>query len=131
MVKQLIHDDYTFHYSVPAIEAGKDVIGFYFDNMEFPQAIHLNSLYGKIIQDNIENPSMYTKESLQDWYTKHRSKIAEEGYSIKIQLIKQLMHPNISIFVGVSDSKIHRVMSMKEAKETIELWFGYQMERLL
>ncbi len=125
MVNIFRHDGYIFHYSIPALKAGRGIIGFYFDNEEFPQAIHTDSLYGKIIQDNVVYE--YTQESLQEWYTKNKAKIAEEHRSVKIQLIKQMMCPNIPICEGIDNN---RVMSMKEAKDIVEYWFGDKLEEL-
>lgn len=45
-----IHDGYTFYFTKEAFESDKEIIGFYFDRLGFPQTIHRNSLFGGFIK---------------------------------------------------------------------------------
>jgi hypothetical protein len=45
-VRSFTYDDLVFYYTQEAIDAEKDIIGFYFDRLGFPQSIDRNSLLG-------------------------------------------------------------------------------------
>jgi hypothetical protein len=46
IIKHFVHDSHIFYYTEEAIAANKEIIGFYFDDLGFPQIIHKKSIYG-------------------------------------------------------------------------------------
>lgn len=46
ITKQFLHDYMLFYYTDEAIDSDKEIIGFYFDRLGFPQSIHRKSFYG-------------------------------------------------------------------------------------
>ena len=49
IIKQFLHDGYIFNYTDEAVNSYKDIIGFYFDRLGFPQSIYRDSIFGRYI----------------------------------------------------------------------------------
>lgn len=58
IIKQFLHDGYVFYFTDEAVNSDKEIIGFYFDGLGFPQSIHRDSVYGSYIvgAKNTEQP---------------------------------------------------------------------------
>ena len=48
-IKQRIHDGRTFFWTSEVIKSGEEIVGFYFDDLGFPQTIKRKSIYGDYI----------------------------------------------------------------------------------
>jgi len=49
IVHAVVHDGYIFHFTQAAVNAGQDIVGYYFDELGYPQPIYRTSLYGEHI----------------------------------------------------------------------------------
>jgi hypothetical protein len=54
IIKQFVHDGLVFYFTDSVVESDKDVIGFYFDRLGYPQEIRRKSMYGGYIISNVE-----------------------------------------------------------------------------
>jgi len=53
------HDGYSFYVSPMALKSGNELIGFYFDNLGYPQRILSQSVYGSVIKMSLKEEGIY------------------------------------------------------------------------
>ena len=89
-VKQFVHDGMIFNYTDEVLNSAEDIIGYYFDNLGYPQGISRASIYGERIiahAAGVKKAAEITTPLMppdREWAAKYKEKLPRLATSIPI-----------------------------------------------